>query len=177
MHLSPSCFITTVLTPLSLQLFALLTGGEGNHNFHVSPVAHLWHYSHPDTDYPLQHAFPRDYRASPETVSWDPSKWIIELLYRYSNLVTSVRKADEDDIRAAKASILHGHHHHHSIDADDEDLNADGRLPTWTREETERYINDYLGGTKKRRLVLVDEYLVDMADYTAEHVRLHHHLR
>ncbi|TFK26644.1 hypothetical protein FA15DRAFT_587923 [Coprinopsis marcescibilis] len=58
-------------------ILALLTGGEGNHNFH--------------------HSFPNDFRSGPFKLDWDPSKWIILALYRMG-LVSGLRTAREVDI-------------------------------------------------------------------------------
>lgn len=40
-----------------LQILAMLTSGEGNHNFH--------------------HAFPSDFANGKHDLDWDPTKWII----------------------------------------------------------------------------------------------------
>ncbi|KAF9055874.1 hypothetical protein BJ165DRAFT_1554855 [Panaeolus papilionaceus] len=57
-------------------LVALLTGGEGNHNFH---------------------AFPHDFRSGPSIADWDPSKWIILGLHKLG-LVTGLRRARPKDM-------------------------------------------------------------------------------
>ncbi|KDR85694.1 hypothetical protein GALMADRAFT_234705 [Galerina marginata CBS 339.88] len=57
-------------------ILALLTGGEGNHNFH---------------------SFPRDFRSGPSLIDWDPSKWIILGLQKLG-LVTALRRARDDDL-------------------------------------------------------------------------------
>ncbi|KAF8167389.1 hypothetical protein B0H34DRAFT_681705 [Crassisporium funariophilum] len=60
-------------------VLALLTGGEGNHNFH---------------------AFPHDFRSGPSYIDWDPSKWIILALHELG-LVTSLRRARHEDLTEA----------------------------------------------------------------------------
>ncbi|KAJ7686705.1 hypothetical protein B0H17DRAFT_709064 [Mycena rosella] len=60
-------------------LLALLTGGEGSHNFH---------------------SFPHDWRSGPHRWNWDPSKWIILLLNRLG-LVTGLRSVRENDLKEA----------------------------------------------------------------------------
>ncbi|KAJ7103215.1 hypothetical protein B0H15DRAFT_201371 [Mycena belliarum] len=60
-------------------LLALLTGGEGSHNFH---------------------SFPHDWRSGPHLWNWDPSKWIILLLNRLG-LVTGLRSVREEDLKEA----------------------------------------------------------------------------
>lgn len=61
-------------------LTALVTFGEGYHNFH--------------------HRFPYDYRNGLHWWQYDPSKWLIRLLAR-TGLVTSVRMASPDTIARA----------------------------------------------------------------------------
>ncbi|KAF8971683.1 hypothetical protein BDZ97DRAFT_2024637 [Flammula alnicola] len=57
-------------------VLALLTGGEGNHNFH---------------------SFPHDFRSGPSLIDWDPSKWIILGLQKLG-LASSLRRAREEDL-------------------------------------------------------------------------------
>lgn len=61
-------------------LLAMLTGGEGNHNFH--------------------HAFPHDFRAGLRNDEWDPSKWLLMFLHRLG-LVWGLRRARAEDIKWA----------------------------------------------------------------------------
>ncbi|TDL20996.1 hypothetical protein BD410DRAFT_323717 [Rickenella mellea] len=62
-------------------IMALLTCGEGNHNYH--------------------HAFPQDFRAEPSLLAWDPSKWII-LLMDWAGWVYALRRAREEDVCGAR---------------------------------------------------------------------------
>ncbi|KAF6766735.1 hypothetical protein DFP72DRAFT_867422 [Ephemerocybe angulata] len=64
-------------------ILALLTGGEGNHNYH---------------------AFPHDFRSGPSKLDWDPSKWIILTLHRLG-LIHGLRRAKEDDIADADLAV------------------------------------------------------------------------
>lgn len=45
----------------------------------------------------------------------------------------------------------------------------DEGLPTWTREDIERYMEL---GTAKTAVILIDGYIVDLKEYTSEHVGL-----
>ncbi|RXW22667.1 hypothetical protein EST38_g3171 [Candolleomyces aberdarensis] len=66
-------------------LLAILTGGEGNHNFH--------------------HTFPHDFRSGPSAFDWDPSKWIILALSELG-LVHGLRRAKKEDVTEA-AHYMH----------------------------------------------------------------------
>ena len=64
-------------------LGAIITNGEGYHNFH--------------------HRFPNDYRNGVRWYHWDPSKWLIYLLHCLG-LVRDLHRAPEDKILAARLS-------------------------------------------------------------------------
>ncbi|MFT5207116.1 MAG: stearoyl-CoA desaturase (delta-9 desaturase) [Candidatus Omnitrophota bacterium] len=62
-------------------LGAILTGGEGYHNYH--------------------HKFPNDYRNGVRWYHWDPSKWIIWLL-QFGQVTTDLRRASDEKIYEAR---------------------------------------------------------------------------
>ncbi|KAN0100144.1 hypothetical protein V8E55_000128 [Tylopilus felleus] len=95
-------------TSKSNLLLAILTCGEGNHNFH---------------------AFPHDYRSGPSKLDWDPSKWIIDGLH-YLGLVTSVRLARPEDIDDARHYMRQK-----ALGKDTTDTDAPWRGTEWTLEE------------------------------------------
>lgn len=65
-------------------LIAVLTFGEGYHNFH--------------------HAFPKDYRNAIRWWQWDPTKWLIAAL-RLLGLARDLKTADPDRIQALQARV------------------------------------------------------------------------
>lgn len=67
-------------------LLAIFTGGEANHNYH--------------------HVFPKDYRNGPAYFDWDPSKWIIYLLHRYTNLVSKLNYTDPVEVEQVRQRVL-----------------------------------------------------------------------
>ncbi|PLW34777.1 hypothetical protein PCANC_23692 [Puccinia coronata f. sp. avenae] len=67
-------------------LLALFTGGEANHNYH--------------------HVFPKDYRNGPDSWDWDPSKWIIFLLHRYTTLVPKINYTDSKEVEQVRQRVL-----------------------------------------------------------------------
>ncbi|KAG0140807.1 hypothetical protein CROQUDRAFT_664710 [Cronartium quercuum f. sp. fusiforme G11] len=74
------------ITARSNFWLSLFTCGEANHNYH--------------------HVFPKDYRNGPATFDWDPTKWIIYLLYTYTPLITKVHLAAPDEIEYARKRVL-----------------------------------------------------------------------
>ncbi|KAI0067970.1 hypothetical protein BV25DRAFT_1875026 [Artomyces pyxidatus] len=95
-------------------ILAILTAGEGNHNFH---------------------AFPHDFRAGPATFDWDPSKWVILVLHQLG-LATGLRRADASDIQEAKLHMLGKHHA--AVPLRSEDV-WEGAV--WRREDIDDYIS------------------------------------
>ncbi|KAJ3843365.1 hypothetical protein F5878DRAFT_605201 [Lentinula raphanica] len=127
-------------------LLAVMTSGEGNHNF--------------------QHAFPHDYRSGPWLATWDPSKWVIFALYKLG-FVTGLRQAREVDLKEAMAYMNHKHVHGVPPTDDDEEhnLQSEGKLQTWTLEETKLYLKEH----PHRCLVLLRGWVVDVTTYLGEH--------
>ncbi len=68
-------------------LIAVLTFGEGYHNFH--------------------HAFPKDYRNAIRWWQWDPTKWLIGL-FRLLGLAHGLKTVDPERIRALRAKVKAG---------------------------------------------------------------------
>ncbi|KAI5122380.1 hypothetical protein M0805_004137 [Coniferiporia weirii] len=150
-------------------VMAVLTCGEGNHNFH---------------------AFPQDFRSGPSALDWDPSKWLILLLHRFG-LATGLRRARDEDVRSAEARMLkraRGLGHDHGGDssaASDSTLlssssselesesefeyeekgkkNEDGAM--WDGGALRAYVRAHPG----RCVVLLDGYAVDVTPYLGEH--------
>ncbi|KAH9897743.1 hypothetical protein C8Q73DRAFT_640686 [Cubamyces lactineus] len=132
-------------------LLALLTCGEGNHNFH---------------------SFPHDFRSGPSALDWDPSKWVIMLLHSLG-LVSDLRCAREEEIRTAREHMLRkeiaqAHTDGQGAGSDtasgSEEEREDWQGPIWTAEQLADYAcaND-------RCVILLDGYAVDATEYLAEH--------
>ncbi|KAJ7651627.1 hypothetical protein DFH06DRAFT_1207561 [Mycena polygramma] len=120
-------------------LLALLTGGEGSHNFH---------------------SFPHDWRSGPHPLSWDPSKWIILLLHRLG-LVTGLRSVREQDLKEA-TEYMH-FKDTHGVPPTEEDEPWDGEI--WDLERAQEYIKSKPGTC----VVVIDDYFVDVTPYLGEH--------
>jgi len=124
-------------------LFALLTCGEGNHNFH--------------------HAFPFDYRATPLSWDWDPSKWMILLLER-TGQATKLRQASKEDVQNAQIWMKSDRHDTEDYYSSDGDLNS-WAGPCWSVEDLKRELALQPG----RHLIHVDEYILDVSSYLKDH--------
>ncbi|CAG7854166.1 Acyl-CoA desaturase {ECO:0000305/PubMed:8538376}; AltName: Full=Delta(9)-desaturase {ECO:0000305}; Short=Delta-9 desaturase {ECO:0000305}; AltName: Full=Fatty acid desaturase {ECO:0000305}; AltName: Full=Stearoyl-CoA desaturase {ECO:0000305} [Serendipita indica DSM 11827] len=138
---------TDEITARGNLIMAMLTCGEGNHNFH---------------------AFPHDFRAGPNILDWDPSKWIITMLYRLG-LATGLRKAHPEDIKAAQAWILSHHHEPFPASANDE-------AETDSAESTDEVVlakwslNELNKQAKQRGcLLVIDGFVVDASSYVGDH--------
>ncbi|KAH0837854.1 hypothetical protein J3R83DRAFT_6080 [Lanmaoa asiatica] len=127
-------------TSKSNLLLAILTCGEGNHNFH---------------------AFPQDYRSGPSKLDWDPSKWIIDGLH-YLGLVTSIRRARPEDIDEAR-DYMRQKALGEKITSTKADESWSGK--EWTIKETQ----EYAASNPARCLVVVDGFVVDVTEYLKEH--------
>ncbi|KAF8554363.1 hypothetical protein OG21DRAFT_1597383 [Imleria badia] len=127
-------------TSKSNLLLAILTCGEGNHNFH---------------------AFPHDYRSGPSKLDWDPSKWIIDGLH-HLGVVTSLRHARAEDISGAR-------HYMRQKALGKETTTAEADEPwrgkEWTIEETQ----GYAGSNPAECLIVIDSFVVDVTEYLKEH--------
>ena len=84
-HLWGSRPYTLACTARDNALIALITLGEGYHNFH--------------------HAFPSDFRNGLRWYQWDPNKWFIRALAG-AGLAGDLRRTPEPVIREARFSVL-----------------------------------------------------------------------
>lgn len=144
------------------MILAVLTHGEGNHNFH--------------------HAFPQDFRNGPHPLDWDPSKWFIWVLHNYTTLVPRIRVTPEPDVLKARAQVLEEDAELASNDAEKQkalkkkaaELRAlvppqfwgipEGKEETWGRKQLQSYVEN---GRKK--VLLIDGWIVDVTSYMKDH--------
>ncbi|RSH94147.1 hypothetical protein EHS25_003950 [Saitozyma podzolica] len=145
---------TEEVTARGNLLLALLTSGEGNHNFH--------------------HAFPKDFRNGPHPADWDPSKWAIYLLHKYTSLVPSIARTPESAVLQAQARV-------HVAQADrlvasvsvDDMAKPVENLPVWSRAEARKRHGEWVvskNGERRRRMLLVLEgCVVDVGGYFEDH--------
>ncbi|KAJ7754945.1 hypothetical protein DFH07DRAFT_822247 [Mycena maculata] len=120
-------------------LLALLTGGEGSHNFH---------------------SFPHDWRSGPHIWNWDPSKWIISVLNSLG-LVTGLRSVREQDLKEAKEYMCFKETHGVPPPVD----NAPWAGEVWALPQAYEYIKSKPGSC----VVVIEDYFFDLTTYLAEH--------
>ncbi|KAI0720043.1 fatty acid desaturase-domain-containing protein [Cerioporus squamosus] len=133
-------------TSKSNLFLALLTCGEGNHNFH--------------------HSFPHDFRSGPSLLDWDPSKWAIVFL-QFLGLASGLRRARVEDISAAREHMLQkeiivAYASDSTTDLEEQDEQWSGE--TWTKERLATF-----AGAEGRCVLLLRGYVVDVTEYMTEH--------
>lgn len=132
-------FYSTDVSARGNFVLAMLTNGEGFHNYH--------------------HAFPCDYRNGIKPLDWDPTKWIVYVLHRYTTLIPSIRKISAKDIDRARARVALAHS---PLSAYTGAVETKADLPRLTKRQIEdRY--------KDKPVVIIEGYLVDVGSYAEEH--------
>lgn len=132
-------FYSTDVSARGNFILAMLTNGEGFHNYH--------------------HAFPCDYRNGIAPLDWDPTKWIVYVLHRYTTLIPTIRKINARDIDRARARVALSHSPFSSFAGP---VEAKRDLPKLTREDIERIYQD-------KAVVIIEGYLVEVGSYAEEH--------
>ncbi|CUS09180.1 unnamed protein product [Tuber aestivum] len=122
---------TIEVTARGNLLLAMLTQGEGNHNFH--------------------HAFPSDYRNGFESTDWDPTKWIITFLYKFTSLIPSVHTTPEKQVERARSRVIGSDNRHVERDLAQVDLSQVPAL--------------YEG----KPVIVIHGFLYDVGDFVSRH--------
>ncbi|MBW0495987.1 hypothetical protein O181_035702 [Austropuccinia psidii MF-1] len=152
------------ITARSNFFLALFTGGEANHNYH--------------------HVFPKDYRNGPSWSDWDPTKWIIYLLYRFTPLITEIYVAEPKEIERARQRVLiltskessnPGNSKFEKFDqinmiSSDESNHQQNstfqqKLPEWKKEQVLKEAKNKNLQQEPWMILLIDGYLVDVTTY------------
>jgi len=121
---------------------ALMTHGEGYHNFH--------------------HEFPKDFRNGYRLFDWDPSKWVIYILHALTDQVPKLSRAPDSEIRKAMVNM-------EIIKAQEKrnlyDWGVDSSLlPVMTYEQYKQKQEQ-----EGKEWVLVDEFVLDVSSFTNDH--------
>ncbi|KAJ3110799.1 hypothetical protein HDU96_006261 [Phlyctochytrium bullatum] len=122
-------------------LLALLTQGEGHHNFH--------------------HEFPKDYRNGVHTLDWDPTKWLIWLSAKVG-LAWDLYTVPENEIQ--KAVVVTAEKKAQELRSKLDwgvDVSA---LPSWTMQEVSERVTN-----KGQELLVIDGFVLDVADFKEKH--------
>ncbi|RKO85248.1 hypothetical protein BDK51DRAFT_19325, partial [Blyttiomyces helicus] len=130
-------------------ILAVLTNGEGNHNYVSS-----------------HHEFPNDYRNGIKASEYDPSKWIIWSFSKLG-LAHSLIRIPNDEIMKAKVQTAEQAAEVLRQEADEEgvDWGRDaGVLPGWTLAETKRRCSE-----EGQDLLVIDGFILDFSTFKDRH--------
>ncbi|EJD36280.1 hypothetical protein AURDEDRAFT_140101 [Auricularia subglabra TFB-10046 SS5] len=122
-------------------LIAMLTNGEGNHNFH---------------------AFPHDFRAGLRSSEYDPSKWLLLVLHRFK-LVWGLRRARREDIAWAVEDMRRRHNECGEAQEDAQSVIDNETPPTWSLADVQGFVKT------GRCALLIDNFVVDATSILGEH--------
>ncbi|WWD20909.1 hypothetical protein CI109_105387 [Kwoniella shandongensis] len=145
---------TEEVTARGNYLLALLTSGEGNHNFH--------------------HAFPKDFRNGPHVADWDPSKWFIWALHTYTPFVPTVARTPEPAVAKARARVYMAQANRLTEALPPHELvKAKEELPVWSKLEVLKrhgeWVKEDHGVVRRRVLLLLEGCVVDAGAYLNDH--------
>lgn len=107
---------------------------------------------------------------------WDPSKWVIWFFHTYTPFVPTVTTTPEAAILKARAHV-----HHHEAERltglvpPGARAIAEHELPVWTRAEVLKTHGTWIdddGLSRRRVLLLVQGFVLDVGQYIDEHVRV-----
>ena len=100
-------------------------------------------------------------------LDWDPSKWIILALHRLG-LVKGLRRAREEDIQLSK-SLMDEKYKDGSGIRGQTTGEEEWKGAAWDRSQLENYVQS---GQSGRTVLLLDGYVLQVAEYMKEHVGL-----
>ncbi|KZT62669.1 hypothetical protein CALCODRAFT_548885 [Calocera cornea HHB12733] len=122
-------------------------------------------------------------RDIPDPLDWDPPKWIIWLLWKYTPLISSIKVTAEPEILKARAKMLDLEAEELSCTEEAQkdalrkkaaDLRAmvpleawgisEDKLERWTRKELQNYVEN-----GRRKVLLIDGCVVDITTYMKDH--------
>ncbi|KAJ5564614.1 hypothetical protein N7513_000856 [Penicillium frequentans] len=128
------------LSPRNSFFVALITWGEGYHNFH--------------------HEFPVDYRNGIRWFHWDPTKWFIWLCAQV-NLASDLKRFPENEIQKGKYQQIQ-----RQLELRRQEISWGApieELPVWSDEDYTQMVNN------GRSLLLVDGVVHDIAHFVDQH--------
>ncbi|CAG8492503.1 6124_t:CDS:2 [Funneliformis mosseae] len=141
-HWAGDQIYSTEISARGNLLLAIMTNGEGYHNFH--------------------HEFPKDFRNGYRLFDWDPSKWIIFLLHTFTNQVPSVTRVPDNEVQKAIANM-------ELYRAQEKRQKCDwgvdsSLLPVITYEEYKQRQE-----SEGKEWLLVDEFVLDVSSFKEAH--------
>lgn len=141
-HWAGDQLYSTEISARGNLLLAIMTNGEGYHNFH--------------------HEFPKDYRNGYRLFDYDPSKWFILFFYTLTNQIKSVYRVPDNEIKKARANIKL---YKAQQEREQCDWGVDPKsLPTITYNEYQTRVKD-----EGKEWILIDEFVLDVKDFKSSH--------
>ncbi|CAK5274223.1 unnamed protein product [Mycena citricolor] len=127
------------LSPRDHFLSAILTMGEGYHNFH--------------------HQFPMDYRNAYLWYQWDPTKWFIQLVY-YCRLASNLRIFPSNEIAKGALTMKLK-----QLKLDQDAI----RWPTEPQDLPVVTWDTFRKESKTRSLLLISGFIHDLSEFVGDH--------
>jgi len=127
-------------TPKDSIVTAILTLGEGYHNFH--------------------HEFPQDYRNAIKFYQYDPTKWLINLLY-YCGLVYDLKTFSNNEVQKGIVQMAQK-----KIDSKKENIYWGAKreeLPLMDKQEFDSLIE------QGKKLIIINDFVHDVKDFLNDH--------
>lgn len=98
---------------------------------------------------------------------WDPTKWIIWVLHRYTPFVPTIATTPEAEVLKARAHVHRLHADRLTSQIPSSDIAKDDtQLPHWTKADLARELEEDEGAV----FLLIDGYIVDAGGYLDVHV-------
>jgi stearoyl-CoA desaturase (delta-9 desaturase) len=98
---------------------------------------------------------------------WDPTKWIIWVLHRYTPFVPTIATTPETEILKARAHVHRLHADRLTSQIPSSDIaKDDAQLPQWSKADLVREMEADEGAV----FLLIDGYIVDVGGYLDVHV-------
>ena len=112
----------------------------------------------------------KDFRNGPHPADWDPTKWIIWLLHRYTSLAPSIARTPDSAIVTAKARVHMAEADRlYSSVPDDDKIRRLEELPVWSRAEVIARHGERFDG-RRRVFIHLEGCIVDVGGYIEDHV-------
>ncbi|KAJ3129815.1 hypothetical protein HK098_008049 [Nowakowskiella sp. JEL0407] len=141
-HYNGDQLYSTETTARGNFILAVLTNGEGYHNFH--------------------HEFPKDYRNGVESWDWDPSKWLIFAASLFG-ITWNLKRVDRNEIEKAKVQVMES-----KVSKGRKELNwgpEPNLLPTLSVKEFETKCE----ANPKKTYFLLDGFVLDVTEFLPQH--------
>ena len=115
----------------------MLILGEGNHNFH--------------------HSFPCDFRNGFCKTDWDPTKWLIYLIHRFTTQIPTVRRTPDSEVERARQQVIA-----EKTPSDRRPLPRPREFPVIRSSQIKEQYRD-------EPVIVLNGYVIDVGEFAKEH--------